>query len=228
MVEKRTPAPETIMRWVSVFASLVVLLGTSVVAAPGDPLAVTGDNVRVRAGPGSDERILFQVDSEQAAVEVTRRGEWVQVDLPSRDARGWIHASLLEPAAAEAATEAPAADMGSTTGQSPGAAEPSAAMAAVPPEEAEALARFRNSVRELDTRARAVAGVQLFPEVEGKGGGMVQVATTQAWSEIPDAGQESYLNALFDRWLLARGAGEPLRLQIVDPAGEVIMEKSGP
>ena len=216
------------MRWVSVLASLVVLLGTSAVAAPGDPLVVAGDNVRVRAGPGSDERILFQVDRDQAAVEVTRDGEWVQVDLPGRDARAWIHGSLLEPAAAAAATEAPAADMGSTAGQPLGEPEPSAAMAAVPPEEAEALARFRNSVRELDSRARAVAGVQLFPEVEGKGEGTVQVATTEAWSEIPDAGQESYLNALFDRWLLARGAGEPLRLQIVDPAGEVIMEKSGP
>jgi uncharacterized protein YgiM (DUF1202 family) len=217
------------MRWVSVLASLVVLLGTSAVAAPGDPLVVAGDNVRVRAGPGSDERILFQVDRDQAAVEVTRDGEWVQVDLPGRDARAWIHGSLLEPAARAAETpQAPAADMGSTAGQPLGEPEPSAAMAAVLPEEAEALARFRNSVRELDSRARAVAGVQLFPEVEGKGGGTVQVATTEAWTEIPDAGQESYLNALFDRWLLARGTGEPLRLQIVDPAGEVIMEKSGP
>jgi uncharacterized protein YgiM (DUF1202 family) len=217
------------MRWVSVFASLVVLLGTSAVAAPGDALIVAGDKVRVRAGPGSDERILFQVDSEQAAVEVTRDGEWVQVDLPGRDARGWIHGSLLEPApGAAATTEAPAAEMGSTAGQPQGEPEPSAAMAAFPPEETEALARFRNSVRELDSRARAVAGVRLFPEVEGKGGGTVQVATTQAWTEIPQAGQESYLNALFDRWLLARGAGGRLHLQIVDPAGEVLMEKTGP
>jgi uncharacterized protein YgiM (DUF1202 family) len=217
------------MRWFSVFASLVVLLGTNAVAAPGDALVVAGDNVRVRAGPGSDERILFQVDGEQAAVEVTRRGEWVQVDLPGRDARGWIHGSLLEPAAAPAATtEAPAPDTASTAGQPPEDPAPSAAMAAFPPEEAEALARFRNSVRELDSRARAVAGVQLFPEVEGKGGGTVQVATTQAWTEIPQAGQESYLNALFDRWLLARGAGARLHLQIVDPTGEVLMEKTGP
>jgi hypothetical protein len=217
-----------IMRWVSVLLSLVVLLGTSALAAPGDRLVVTGDNVRVRIGPGSDKRVLFQVDREQAAVEVRRDGEWVNVDLPGRDARGWIHGSLLEPAAAAAATGAPAADMGSTAGQPQGEPEPSAAMAAFPFEEDEALARFRNSVRELDARARAVAGVQLFPEVEGKGEGTVQVAITQAWSEIPDAGQESYLNALFDRWLLARGAGEPLRLQIVDPAGEVLMEKTGP
>ena len=217
------------MRWVSVFLSLVVLLATGAAAAPGDRLVVTGDNVRVRIGPGSDQRVLFQVDREQAAVEVGRDGEWVHVDLPGRDARGWIHGSLLErAAAAPMAPEAPAADMDSTAGQPRGEPAPSATMAAFPPDEAEALVRFRNSVRELDARARAVAGVELFPEVEGKGGGTVQVAITQAWTEIPDAGQESYLNALFDRWLLARGAGEPLRLQIVDPAGEVLMEKTGP
>jgi uncharacterized protein YgiM (DUF1202 family) len=209
------------MRCASVFATLVVLLGTSAVAAPGDSLVVTGDSVNVRAGPGTDQRVLLQVGSDQAAVEVAREGDWVQVDLPGRDARGWIHDSLLEPAADTPQAGAPGAEA-ATAGQPPGA------VAALPPEEAEALVRFRNSVRELNARARAVAGVELFPEVEGKGGGMVQVAVTQAWIEIPDAGQESYLNALFDRWLLARGGGQRLGLQIVDPAGEVIMEKTGP
>jgi uncharacterized protein YgiM (DUF1202 family) len=223
-------SPETIMRCASIFAGLVVLLGTSATAAPGDSLVVTGHGVNVRAGPGTDQRVLLQVSSDQAAVEVAREGDWVQVDLPGRDARGWIHGSLLEPAAGAAETpqaQGPGAG-GATAGQPPGGAAAPGAIAALPPEEAEALARFENSVRELNARARAVAGVELFPEVDGKGGGMVQVAVTQAWTEIPDAGQESYLNALFDRWLLARGGGQRLGLQIVDPAGEVIMEKTGP
>lgn len=211
------------MRWTSVVASLVVLLGTSAVAAPGDSLVVTGDGVRVRAGPGADQRVLLQVSSEQAAIEVARQGDWVRVDLPGRDLRGWIHASLLEPAAGAAAT--PQAETRQSGG---GMDQDSGAMAALPPEEAEAIARFRNSVRELNTRARAVAGVQLFPEVEGKGDGVVQVAVTETWSAIPGAGQTSYLNALFDRWLLARGGGQQLRLELIDPAGEVIMEKTGP
>ena len=89
-------------------------------------------------------------------------------------------------------------------------------------------AAFRGDVSELNARAVAVAGVELFTGAEAADGGTVQVMVTQAWDLVPEAGQRSYTNALFDHWRAAAGGAEPLRLQVVDPSGAVVSEKSGP
>jgi hypothetical protein len=88
------------------------------------------------------------------------------------------------------------------------------------------LARFRQSVDYLNSRALSVAGVDLFTDVEPGTGGVVQVAATKAWSSIPPAGQQSYANTLLDRWAAARGYGGPVSLQIVDAEGKVLMERT--
>jgi hypothetical protein len=90
------------------------------------------------------------------------------------------------------------------------------------------LARFRQSVDYLNSRAVSVAGVDLFTTVEAVGEGVVQVAATEAWSAIPPAGQQSYVNTLLDRWAAARGHGGPIRVQIVDPDGQVLLESTRP
>jgi len=118
----------------------------------------------------------------------------------------------------------------------PGAAEPAAPeSAAIEPAAAPAaadeqteLARFRQSVDYLNSRALAVAGVSLFGDVEEAGGGVVQVAATESWSTIPPAGQQSYANTLLDRWAAARGAGGPVSVQIVAPDGQVLLERTRP
>jgi hypothetical protein len=82
-------------------------------------------------------------------------------------------------------------------------------------------------VDELNARAQALAGVELFTGAEPAGSGAVQVLVTEAWHLVPEAGQESYTNALFDHWRAVAGGPEPLRVQVVDPSGAVMIEKSG-
>ena len=94
-------------------------------------------------------------------------------------------------------------------------------------EEPAAVKSFRETVAELNDRAVSVAGINLFNDVRSTGGGSVQVLATETWASVPEAGQSSYMNALFDRWQsMANGLG-PLSLQIVDPNGQVMMERSG-
>jgi hypothetical protein len=56
----------------------------------------------------------------------------------------------------------------------------------------------------------------------------VQVGATDAWANLPPAGQRSYTNALLDRWAAATGRTDQLTVQIVDQGGHVIMEQSKP
>lgn len=233
------------MHRAAVVGSCIALIARLALAAPGDGLVVTGDVVNVRAGPGTEYQVQLQVHRNQPAVELAREGEWVQVELAGRGEEGWIHQSLLEvssraqPSAAPAMPEAPAAppETARNTGelarpsvQEPGpSALPSEDGARPEPSsESEALARFRSSVDELNARAQALAGVELFTGAEPAGSGTVQVQVTEAWNLVPEAGQESYTNALFGHWQAVADGPEPLRLQMVDPSGTVVIEKSGP
>jgi len=213
-------------RWVSGVA--VVLAGTAL-AAQGDALLVTGSNVNVRAGPSTEAGVLVRVGVDEPAVERRRQGQWVEVELPDQNVLGWIHGSLLTgapdqvaaaPARSEAASEAAAADVGTTD---------VAAIDTLDSAEGDGpLSRFRREVKYFNDRALAVAGVDLFTGVASIGEGGVQVVTTEAWATMSQPGQQNYLNALFARWRAAAGADEALRLEIIDSTGALMMEKSGP
>ncbi|MGH6905762.1 MAG: SH3 domain-containing protein, partial [Geminicoccaceae bacterium] len=133
------------MRSARALGSAMALLATAAIAAPGDPLVVTSDVVNVRAGPGTDNPVLFHVARDQQVVELTRTGNWVQVQIPYEAADGWIHQSLLQ--VVERAQPAP-----------DGGTEPIGARSV--PSESDALALFRSDVTELNARAVAVAGVE--------------------------------------------------------------------
>jgi hypothetical protein len=197
------------MRFAGVSSVVMALLAVRSLAAPGDALVVIGDVVNVRAGPGSGNPVLFHAAREQQVVELAREGEWVHVHVAEQAADGWIHESLLElvqprPDGAVAAMRNRGRSM------------------------AEALALFRSNVGELNARALAAAGVELFTGAEPADSGAVQVMVTEAWDLIPQAGQESYTNALFEQWRAVAVGGEQLRLQVVDQSGAVVSEKSGP
>ncbi len=222
------------MRFASLAGSLMVLFSSAALAAEGDHLVVTGNGVNVRARPEAGAPVLLQVHRDVPAVEMAREGAWVEVRLPSQDTSGWIHSSLLNPVngagpPATAATPAPAAGPAPEPAAGPAPALPKSAdahLAAV--DSADALARFRDSVTYLNNRAVAAAGVDLFTGVKASGEGSVQVTATDAWTTVPQSGQESFMRTLFDRWLAAAGGTEPLRVQVVDPKGQVLMEKAGP
>ena len=132
------------------------------------------------------------------------------------------------PAAVAAVTAAPDAELripDAATAR-PAAIEPAAAPSG--DGDPADLARFRQSVDYLNSRAVSVAGVDLFTTVEAVGDGIVQVAATEAWSSIPPAGRQSYVNTLLDRWAAARGHGGPISVQIVDADGQVLLESTRP
>jgi hypothetical protein len=230
-----------------------VLLAGAAHAAEGDALLVSGSNVNVRAGPTIEAGILTRVGINEPAIERRRQGEWVEVELPDQNVLGWIHGSLLTPAP----NQAPAAqvqDVRTQAGVSQaaqargGAGEPaqersaggaganvaaieaaaSDQLGAAGADEGPAVRQFRSEVEYFNERAVAVAGVDLFTDVAPLGQGGVQVVTTDAWATMSQPGQQSYLNALFGRWRAAAGGDQPLRLQIVDSSGALMMEKSGP
>lgn len=88
--------------------------------------------------------------------------------------------------------------------------------------------RFRDSVNYLNQRAMSAAGVDLFTAVRPVDATTVQVVATDVWRSVPASGQESYVNTLFDRWLAAAGSGAPLRLEVVDDAGQLLSARTGP
>jgi hypothetical protein len=132
------------------------------------------------------------------------------------------------PAAVAAAPAAPDAEsrVPDAATAAPSAIEPAAAPSG--DGDAADLARFRQSVDYLNSRAISVAGVDLFTTVERAGEGVVQLAATEAWSTIAPAGQQIYANTLLDRWAAARGHGRPILVRIVDPAGRVLLESARP
>jgi uncharacterized protein YgiM (DUF1202 family) len=215
------------MNRAAVVGSCMALLARSALAAPGDDLVVAADAVNVRAGPGKEYRVRLQVDRNRPAIELAREGEWVRVELTGSDVQGWIHQSLLEVSsrAQPAVAPAPGVLPDPSVQRSSPSAEPAQA---APVAESEALAQFRSSIDMLNERALAAAGVELFSGVEPAGDGAVRVHVTEAWAMVPEAGQTSYTNALFGHWQAVADSPEPLRVQVVDPSGTVVSEKSTP
>jgi hypothetical protein len=211
-----------------------VLLGGPALAATGDALIVTGNGVNVRAGPSGDAAILMRVHRDQQVIELQREGEWVRGEIAGTDGQeGWIHSSLLaQPDAMEPPDEASVRSPGEAAPAAP-AGDAAAEEAAVPllvepaagPDRPGELARFRDTVTYLNERALAIDGVDLFSEVKPGPEGIVQVVATEAWATIPPAGRQSYANTLLDRWAAAKEGAGPVAVQIVDPDGEVVMEK---
>jgi Bacterial SH3 domain len=219
------------------FAIGLVLLGGPALAATGDALIVTGDGVNVRAGPNGDAAIRMRVYRDQQVIELQREGEWVRAEIAGTDGQeGWIHSSLLahpdgeqqpDEAPVQAPSDAPAppADEAAARPGTEGADVPLLVEPAAGPDAPGELARFRDTVTYLNERALAIDGVDLFSEVKPGAEGIVQVVATDAWSTIPPAGRQSYANTLLDRWAAAKEGAGPVAVQILDPNGEVVMEK---
>jgi uncharacterized protein YraI len=215
--------------------ALLLLAGTAL-ADTGDALLVTGNGVNVRAGPSEDAAIRMRVDRGQQVIELQREGDWVRAEIAGTDGQeGWIHSSLLAAPVEEAdqtETEAPdlPADLDPAAQPPPQEEELPLLIepAAGPDRDLGELARFRETVSYLNERASALAGANLFAEVKPGPEGAMQVVTTDTWSSLPPAGRQSYANTLLDRWAAAKVSAGPAVLQIVDPRGEVVMEKTAP
>ena len=213
----------------------LLLLAAAALAATGDALIVTGDGVNVRAGPSADAAIRMRVHRDQQVIELQREGSWVRAEIAGTDGEeGWIHSSLLarpDKAPDRPETGAPggpearkAAEVPPQNQALPLMVEP----AAGPTGDLGELARFRETVSYLNERATALAGADLFAKVEPGPEGAMRVIATETWSSLPPAGRQSYANTLLDRWAATKASAGPVVLQIVDPSGAVVMEKTRP
>jgi Bacterial SH3 domain len=218
------------MQLASLVGGVGMLFATVALAASGDALLVTGSNVNVRAGPSTEAGVLIRVGQNEPAIERMRQEEWVEVDLPNQDVRGWIHDSLLTGTTVEPVAGPPDDEVATTPAAvtETGLETTEVAVTEIPAPESGPLRMFRSEVEYFNNRAVAAAGVDLFSGVAPLGEGGVQVVATDAWVTMPASGQRSYVNALFGRWQAAVGGIQPLHLEIVDANGVVMMEKSGP
>jgi hypothetical protein len=128
----------------------------------------------------------------------------------------------------------PAEDTSDTSAAVPETPEPAMAQAevlgsgAAPDVAPVDLDRFRDTVAYFNSRSRSVAGFDLFGEVTAIGGGTVQLRASDGWARMPPAAQRNYVTALLERWAAASDRADHLRVQIVDPGGQVLMEQSKP
>lgn len=225
-------------------------------AAKGDPVRVLKPGVNLRSAPVLQAEVLLTVGPGEAMVELTRKGDWLFVNLPDKHRRGWVHRSVVagaadappgaldaSPGAADASSDAADAALGARplldNAPPPGTAiateaadsstvalaEPAPPSAPAGAGEPAAVSDFRTTVRDLNERAKALAGIDLFTDVRTRGGGEIDVLATAAWNTVPASGRESFTNALYDQWRIAAGDLSPLGLQILDPAGAVLMRR---
>ena len=74
---------------------LLVLLTASVASAKERAGRVTGDKVRVRAGPGTRHAVLLEVSRGDLLVVLGREGQWCRVLVPGGFAC-FVHRSLVK------------------------------------------------------------------------------------------------------------------------------------
>ena len=197
-----------------------------------------GDWVRAQiSGTGGADgwvhgSLVAPPDGEPVAPAAPRQGLADEAATPPLQApEDATDAAAAEPEGPAGAAALPSAPLGTAGVTAPGTEAPrteAIAPGAAAEIDAVDLQRFRDSVAYLNDRSKLVAGVDLFTEVEPLGGGAVQVGATDAWADVPPAGQRSYASALLERWAAATGRADQLTVQIVDQGGQVIMEESKP
>ncbi len=74
-------------------------------AATGALLEISRTNVNVRAAPTTGSAIVAKISSGERIVEIVKKDEWVQVNLPDKATQGWIYGPLLNRSSTESASQ---------------------------------------------------------------------------------------------------------------------------
>ena len=72
----------------------VALLFALPAGASSERLSVTSDIANIRSGPGTNFKVLWQIEKFHPVVIINKQGNWYQFKDFEND-RGWIHKSLL-------------------------------------------------------------------------------------------------------------------------------------
>lgn len=103
----------------------------SVIVAELPHAQIAGDNVNIRAEPGTQSDVLTQLDAGANVVVLQRRDGWARVLIAAQYTLGWVADSLLRGGVQLLAGGA-AANTAAASGSQPGRAEAKAAMAEEP------------------------------------------------------------------------------------------------
>ncbi|HMB77863.1 MAG TPA: SH3 domain-containing protein [Kiloniellaceae bacterium] len=169
-------------------------------AAPGDLLYIQGDRVNLRQDPSTKAPVILRLDRGHQVFELQRQGAWVNVGIDGGGGRdGWVHGSLVGPQGPDGMPASPA--------------DPR-------------FERFRSGVLALNADAAQADGEIRFTAASDLGDGIVRVVATDAWAAGAQAARQKDMDALFDLWDAAEGTGLPIMVQVVDPAGNVVMTRA--
>jgi uncharacterized protein YgiM (DUF1202 family) len=75
---------------------LLFATSSAALAAAGDVLRVTGQQVNLRAGPSDQTNVRGRVTGGEELIELTREGNWYGVRVLRTGEEGWIFADLVE------------------------------------------------------------------------------------------------------------------------------------
>lgn len=80
------------MRKIVIMSVLLMILITMVIYA--DEATITGDNVNVRSGPGTDYDVIHQVHNSETYSIMEQNGDWSKISFPQGE--GWVHNDFVE------------------------------------------------------------------------------------------------------------------------------------
>jgi len=217
------------MRHMALPLACCLILSGPAQGAAGDVLMVTGDNVNVRTGPGTDQAISRQVDRDQRVIEIERDGDWVRAEIEgATGAEGWIHGSLLAvvapappqvaapptPPPAEDAAAAPQRAEGSAQAQGPvdrqrEASGTAATAAAAPGEAATDPAAAPDSIAPAAAPEVAAVDLQRFRDsVDYLNSRAVAVAGADLFTAVEPLGDGTVQVGATDAWATMPPAGQ--------------------
>jgi hypothetical protein len=192
--------------------------------------AARGELDRVKIANRELEQQIASLNAESNSAMETARQTLTVMEQKIEELNAALAGAGFAPtAAADEGAGAGTAQASPEPGDKAGA-EPPVAIAAQGPAaqgDGSGLSRFEANVQYLNSRAVEAAGTDLFSGIRAAGEGVVHVSTTQAWRNIPPAGQRSYLDSLFDLWTVAQEGSGPAVVRIIDSSGRVLLEKSG-
>ena len=77
---------------------IVALLSTGRAGIAAEVVAIAGDDINMRSGPGLEHEIIWKLDAGFPIEVVTSRGEWLQV-RDFEGSIGWVHRKTTQKAA---------------------------------------------------------------------------------------------------------------------------------
>ena len=185
------------------FIILILLFAAKGVAQYTGPPPPTKDEIaqtlyvksvvaNLRSGPSTSGPILLQLKAGHKLMEISRKGNWIEVGAAGTGKIGWIYKTLLTDKMATIEGYAVVND---------------------------AFKKFKLAFDDLNQTIKRTAGFTFFTEATYLGDGIIQITATDVWLSAPYSDRTSGLQTVYDMWEAADGTGLSIAVYVVDSAG---------